>query len=947
MDFADIRQYAEQQISARGLSEAYRERLDFELREIEKQSSEAYWVALHTGGKKFRKNKNRLVLPWLLGMLVEDADKDPLADSDLPILNSVRASVVNDYKTKHGKLPNYIVKDQDMPDIDLDCLPQARDPIKQYATEKYGAGLRDEQGYGPVCSVGTWQTYKFRSALIDVCAATGAVDKQTITKLTTSLPEDIDELKDNGESTCKGKIKDIETGIERECEFRHFLAKCPKCGSSDTAGPTLRKAIDEFPELHDFYRGLLPNDKFINSDAEREKKRKERQPTYQRIVLNAARLIGRVRNMGMHAGALIIADRNLYGNIPMARSNRAGRDYWISMWSEGRNTQLSKFGYIKWDILGLKTLNYIYTCCKFIEMNRGITFGNELIDPGPDAPPHLIGWEDIDPAARRAGYFIDAIGDRHDISLDDPEALRLADEQLTDGVFQFDTTLAKSILKNGVRRFEDLLLFNAMGHPGPMQSIPQAVANRDSRDGRWKDNLRNIHPILLETLEDTYGVIVWQEQLASLWQRLGGFTAPEAQEARKAVAKKWTHKLKPIRDKWITGATKTIGADNADRYWTLMETFGRYAFNKSHGISYCLMAHRCLWLKAHFAPEWWAAVMSDCHPEKLVRYMSAARAEAWKPTEITKLGLHGDEESGGMFDTINIHNLAVNFTVSGNSVNQGMLGIKGIGAKMAPALEGKGDYKSIDDFIEQKDCKSKVIMERFIKLGAFKKLDGHHNARAVWMYYQYHYQHIPALKREVNKNLLPLSGWDDAAIEAERDRAASAYLRNFPKRRKIPPKIKNWMPPPDASLANFNRLYPEDFKLEDQLGFEKQYLGYYLHSPMELYETKGDFGIEEAKQTALHGGDPCLKVVVSQVEYAKTKTDKDYARMIVSDGMLQALVFIWGSELCDQDDELLTAGVGIQVAVDYDQQRNTFAVKRGERIIKLMKKGWDDAAPFA
>lgn len=108
-------------------------------------------------------------------------------------------------------------------------------------------------------------------------------------------------------------------------------------------------------------------------------------------------------------------------------------------------------------------------------------------------------------------------------------------------------------------------------------SIPDAVKNRDDNRGLWQ---KKLHPIILDVLKDTYGVIVYQEQLQSIWQRVAGFTAPEAQEARKAVAKKHTHKFKPIQEKWLTGASRVLGRDEAERWWPLMETFGRYAFNK-------------------------------------------------------------------------------------------------------------------------------------------------------------------------------------------------------------------------------------------------------------------------------------------------------------------------------------------------------------------------------
>lgn len=111
-------------------------------------------------------------------------------------------------------------------------------------------------------------------------------------------------------------------------------------------------------------------------------------------------------------------------------------------------------------------------------------------------------------------------------------------------------------------------------------SIPTAVKNREDSTGSWRRRLQEIHPLLYEILKDTYGVIVWQEQLAAIWQNLGGFTAPEAQDARKAVAKKWTHKLRSIREKWLAGASRHIGEKHAVEYWSLMETFGRYAFNR-------------------------------------------------------------------------------------------------------------------------------------------------------------------------------------------------------------------------------------------------------------------------------------------------------------------------------------------------------------------------------
>ena len=405
----------------------YSDRLEFELNEINKQGANTYWVGLVSANKKFASNPNSLILPWLFGMVSDD----PILNRKDPMLCSIRAADVKEYLDKYSNIPSDIIKDQDMPDIDLDCLPEARDPIKTYAMEKYGAGLNDD-GYGPICSVGTWQTYKFKSAIMDVSKALEAVDQAEVYALTTKLPEDVDNLKDGGHALCKNRIIDNKTKQDRECGNVHDKAICPVCGSSDTDAPTIGKLLQEYPDLNAFAN------------------------KYPVVISYAVKLVGRVRNMGMHAGALIIADRSLYGNIPLAKNSNKG--YWVSMWTEGRNTQLSKFGYCKWDVLGLKTLEYIFRCTKLIEQNRGITFGH-----------NAEGWDDIDPTQNRAGHYFDGNGKKCYIDLNDKDALRLANEQKTDGVFQFDTKLATSFLAYGVRNFNDLMLINAMGHPGPMQ----------------------------------------------------------------------------------------------------------------------------------------------------------------------------------------------------------------------------------------------------------------------------------------------------------------------------------------------------------------------------------------------------------------------------------------------------------------------------------------------
>jgi len=529
-------------VNKSSFSQVYKDRLEFELDEIEIQGAESYWLGLFKANRKFSSNPNYLLIPFLLGMV----SQDPIASRPDEILCSTKASIVKQYIDAHGKPPIDIHRDSDMPDIDLDCLPSARDPLKAYAATKYGNDTTD--GIGSVCSVGTWQTYKFKSALIDVATALRGKNRYEMEDYTKEFPQDADELREGGFSPCKSKVIN-DNGEEKECGFVHDKDKCPSCNGTDTEYPTIGKLLAEIPRLAELY----------TNDPE--------------LVTYASMLVGRVRNMGMHAGALIITDRPLFGNIPLSKSGNKG--YWTSLWTEGRSTQLSKFGYTKWDVLGLKTLEYIYNCCKMIEANRGISFGE-----------NLSGLDEIDPDINQAGVYYDANGTKHSINLNDFAALALANQQKTDAIFQFDTDLAKSILKNGVRNFYDLMLLNALGHPGPMQSIPDVVANREDSSQSWKNKM---HPGMLSILGDTYGHLVYQEQLQAAWQNIAGFTAPEAQEARKAVAKKWTDKLKPIKEKWVQGASKKLGQEEAEAWWTKMATFGRYAFNR------CLSADTMLY----------------------------------------------------------------------------------------------------------------------------------------------------------------------------------------------------------------------------------------------------------------------------------------------------------------------------------------------------------------
>ncbi len=923
--FDTIAKAAYKEIERRGLPQVYSDRLRFEIVEIHSQGAERFWEEVVAEHKKFDSNPSGLLLPWLLKRLNGEADVDPIAarlERKEPIVLSSDYTYVTNIIKSCGKLPPDLRLDSDKPDIDMDCLPYARDHIKDYASRRYGETK--------VASVGTWQTYLFKQALTDAYMALGLAPRVKegeegsargrIQELTKLLPDDVNEMRDGGYGVCKGKV--VKDGVEKECGCKHNQLVCPSCGSEDTETPTLAKLIDEYEDLK----------KFIDEN-----------PEHKRVVDLAARLVGCIRNAGKHAGAVIIADRDLFGNVPMTFDRKSNQ--WVSAWTEGRSTQLSKFGYNKWDVLGLNTLQFIFEACKMITDNHGIDFG-----------PGLEYLQYSDPENEIAGYYMKN-GERFNIPLNDKKALQLANELKTDAVFQFDTDLAKRILSNGVRSFWDLLIFNAMGHPGPMQMIPDYVERRD--DESWKEHE---HELVKKILHDTCGVIVFQEQLAQLWQVIAGFTGPEAQDARKAVAKKWKDKLKPVRQKWIDGAKSRMGESEAIRWWDdIMAPFGRYAFNRSHSVAYCLWAYKCLWFKAHFAEEWWASVMGHCHQEKLERYMSSARSEGVKFGEISINRMTVKPAANSGKNAINgVGQVAI-----------GLINLKQVGDKLAEEFSDDKvmSYTDIDDFIAKKG-KSKVLLERLIKLGAFRVL--HPNIKATWMWYMHEYGSGDIIfndtlmgigefgqpvvvedqryERKISAKalhnhhialLLTANGWSKETIQQEQQRQANEYRKLYPKRSKIPAKILKWKPTLTATREQVMGLYSDDYDLAEILEFEKQFLGYYWHSICDLFHMTGKYNIKQAKAASDDDHYARLEGVITKVIHGKTSRGSDMVKLIVTDGTEECMVIVWEQDKKRQDRSVFTANAGVRMSVNYDESRGTFTLANGCVITKLMtSRAW-------
>lgn len=809
MEWNDLINEAQKALEEKGLDGKYRDRLEIESDEITKQGANEYWLENYKNKETWPENPSGLVIPWLLGMTQVD-----------PIAANIQHKW--EYQT-------------DYPDIDLDFCPPARGFVKQFALEKYIH----------VCSVGSWVTYKPKSALQDVSRALG-IDLKPIIAITTNLPDEFDDLDldDLKKYQTDAVSKDEKVAKEAKKELAKYLT---------------------------FYELWAANPDLVDK---------------------AFRLVGKIRAQGTHAGGLIIADRPIENIVPLSYLGSGDEKNWTSQWTEGKSTQLSKFGLVKYDILGVKTIFYIWYACKLIEQTRGIK---------------IDCWSDMDPTADPpyAGFEINPDGSRNNILLNDPDAIKMCNELRTDSVFQIETPIQKRIIKDGrVRDFWDLVVYNALGRPGPMDMIPEYIKRRDDPNQEWKKEDKRI----LDILGYTYGVIVYQEQLQAMWVRMAKFTAPEAEAARKIIAKKWQDKLPQVEEKWKRGATKTLAEDVVKAWWEKMIDFGRYAFNKSHSVAYSLITYHCLYLKAHYPAEWWAAVMTECHADKLGGYLNAARID------------------GVQFGTVDINSLSREFGVRDNRVVPGLHLIKGIGDKAADLLcAHKGPFKNVDELVE-KVGKNKIAFERLIKLGAFNSI--HANRHGLWKWYMYKYVGGVDIRREIIDRFNP-----PEQVEQLKREHIERYQRIYPNK-KVPKTVLNFKPKLKVPEREEVIAAYEEFTPAQVLKTEKDFLGFYWSNPLDLYEHDGN-GIIAAKETGV------LECVVQKLETKRSKNGNTFYVLKVTDGIQTTDIILWADTVRSANVSLFEELAGVRIHVDYNPDRNSFKIASGTSVTPLFLKGSD------
>ncbi|EKD32131.1 MAG: hypothetical protein ACD_77C00174G0021 [uncultured bacterium] len=385
----------------------------------------------------------------------------------------------------------------------------------------------------------------------------------------------------------------------------------------------------------------------------------------------ARKLEGNVRNVGVHACAIIIGRDDLREHIPISisKDKDTGEDMWVSQYD---GSQIEKVGMLKMDFLGLKTLSILKDAVSNIKKARGIEI------------------------------------DINSIPIDDKPTFELFSRGDSVATFQFESDgMRKWLRELKPSRFEDLIAMNALYRPGPMDYIPDFVERK-----RGLKQIEYDVPEMEEILSDTYGITVYQEQVMLLSQKLAGFNKGDADQLRKAMGKKIKHMMDELKEQFIQGGTSNgYTIDILEKIWKDWESFAQYAFNKSHSTCYAWIGYQTAYLKANYPAEFMAATLSRNldNIEEITKYMDEC-----KRMGISVLGPCINES----VDTFTVNK-------KGN-IRFGMAGIKGVGTSavenfVAARTEAGGQFTSIFDFIEKVNLSlaGKKTIESLVYAGAF------------------------------------------------------------------------------------------------------------------------------------------------------------------------------------------------------------------------------------
>jgi len=526
-----------------------------------------------------------------------------------------------------------------------------------------------------------------------------------------------------------------------------------------------------------------------------------------RLLDTAQELEGLARHPGIHAAGVVISKYPLEKCVPLHTTD--GTD--ISTQYEMKN--LEKIGLLKMDFLGLRTLTVMYDAISLIKKNRGVEVNIS------------------------------------NLPLDDKKTMELLQRAQTVGVFQLESDGMKKIVRElKPEKFEDLIPLVALYRPGPLGSgmVDDFI---DCRRGRKKIEYK--HPMLEPVLNETYGVILYQDQVMKISNELAGFSMGQADLLTRAMGKKKHDVMAKQKGLFIEGAVnKGVPKKTAEEIFDLMAFFAGYGFNKAHSSCYAYIAYQTAYLKANYPVEFMAALLTSVmdKTDKLVVFIS----------ECKKMGIK--------ILPPHINTSVFNFDVSGDNIVYGLGGIRNVGQgaieSIISARVKEGSFESLFDFCKRVDLRTvnKRVLENLIQSGALDGL-GSHRAQMIASIEQAA-EYGQQIQREKNRGQIQLFGSDDM----------------------------DTLPPPCANV--------EPFTYERELAMEKESLGFYLSGhPLRPFEHKlkkkitvtSDklYNIKDRKRKVTVGG------LLTQMHKTITKKNEQMARFTLEDleGEIEVIVF--------------------------------------------------------
>lgn len=392
-------------------------------------------------------------------------------------------------------------------------------------------------------------------------------------------------------------------------------------------------------------------------------------PQCVKLIEIAKEVEGFIRQSSTHAAGIVISPLPLIEYVPLQKTEDGGITTQYSM------DALAKIGLLKMDILGLRNLSVINECINLVQERRKIKLNIE------------------------------------EIPLNDKETYNLLATGNTLGVFQLESPGMRGLIKElKPEKMEDIIASIALHRPGPLRS---GMHTDFIRRKHKKVPIVYPHPKLEPVLKETYGVIIYQEQVIQIAHTLAGFTLSQGETLMRAMSKKKPEEMEKLKDDFLEGAKKNnIPRKKAEQIYELMEKFAGYGFNKSHSAAYALVAYQTAYLKAHYPLEFMTALLNSVSDnlDDVAKYV--------RECENLKISVL----------TPDINESEVNFAISGNSIRFGLSAIKNVGKaaeEIVRIRKEKGRFSSVSDFLNKVDLRivNKRVVESLIKAGVFDSLE--------------------------------------------------------------------------------------------------------------------------------------------------------------------------------------------------------------------------------